>query len=225
MSKLVVFDVDGTFLNSHGVFDRILLEYSRDRGLPDPCLTTIRHGYGNPRAHDFKWGVSREEQAAHLMNAFIIGDDITMRDPNYTPTLYDGVPEVLTMLKDHGHTLAIITSKAEAPLLHLLEKYEVKKHFSTYRAYDDIKRRGEREKPSPDMLHSVMNELKFTPSDTVMIGDTTMDIRMGRAAGTHTIGVTWGAHPKEHLEDAGAHHILDSHFHEVGHTVKKIFTP
>lgn len=224
MSKLVVFDVDGTFLNSHGVFDRILLEYSKANGLPDPCLKTIRHGYGEPHAHDFKWGVSREEQVKHLMNAYIIGDDITMRDPDYTPKLFDGVPDALTALKDHGHTLAIITSKAEAPLLHLLEEYKLRNHFSAYRAYDDIKRRNEREKPSPDMLHSVMKELKFVPDETVMIGDTTMDIRMGRSAETHTIGVTWGAHPVEHLVDAGAHHIVDTHFDDVIHTVtKKIF--
>ena len=184
MSKLIVFDVDGTFLDSHGLFEKVVLEYSRAQGLPEPCLKTIRHGYGDPHAHDFRWGVSREEQVKHLFAAYIINDDITMRgDPNYTPDLFDGVPESLAKLKDDGHTLAVITSKAEAPLLHLLDMHNIKKFFSTHRAYDDIQRRREREKPAPDMLHSVMLELGFIPEDTVMVGDTSMDIRMGNSAG------------------------------------------
>jgi phosphoglycolate phosphatase len=56
-----------------------------------------------------------------------------------------------------------------------------------------------------------------------MIGDTTMDIRMGRSAGTHTIGVTWGAHLKEHLVEAGAHHIVETKVPDVAPVIKKIF--
>ena len=72
------------------------------------------------------------------------------------------------------------------------------------------------------MLVSVMKELNFKPERTVMVGDTTMDVRMGRAANTHTIGVAWGMHPVLHLEDAGAHHIVDEHFSKLVPTVKKI---
>lgn len=225
MSRLVVFDVDGTFLDSHSVFDIVLREYSQANGLPEPCVKTVRLGYGDPHAHDFGWGVSKEEQYKHLFGAFILNDSISISgDPKYTPQLYAGAAEGLKMLKNMGHTLAIITSKPEEPLLHLLDKYGIRDLFSAHRNYDDITRRREKEKPEPDMLHSVMRELKFAPQNTVMVGDTTMDIRMGRSAGTHTIGVTWGAHPVEHLMDAGAHHIVDTHFDDVTHTVKKIFS-
>ncbi len=226
MSKLIVFDVDGTILNSQAMYDKVVLEYSRTNELPEPCLKTIRHGYGDPHAHDFGWGVSREEQFHHMIQTMILTDKYSMSgEAHHTPELYEGVPESLTRLKDIGHTLAIITSKPEAPLLHLLDIHKVRHFFSAHRAHDDIARRKEREKPQPDMLHSVMRELKFTPKDTVMIGDTTMDICMGRSAGTHTIGVTWGAHPKEHLEEAGAHHIVDTEFNDVTHVIKKIFNP
>ena len=56
-----------------------------------------------------------------------------------------------------------------------------------------------------------------------MVGDTSMDIRMGNSAGAHTIGVTWGAHLKEHLQEAGADHIIETAFNDVVHTIKKIF--
>jgi phosphoglycolate phosphatase len=122
-----------------------------------------------------------------------------------------------------GHTLGIVTSKPEAPLLHVLEEHRVTDLFSAIRHGDDEKRRGEREKPHPDQLHSLIRELKFHPDETVMVGDTTMDIRMGRGAGTQTLGVLWGAHGHEDLASAGAHHIVDDHFDEVVATVKKIF--
>jgi phosphoglycolate phosphatase-like HAD superfamily hydrolase len=51
-----------------------------------------------------------------------------------------------------------------------------------------------------------------------------MDVKMGRAAKTHTIGVAWGMHPVSHLAEAGAHHIADTHFKHVVTKVKKIFS-
>lgn len=222
--RLIVFDVDGTILDSFGIFERIVTEYSRAQGLPIPCFTTIRHGYGDPHNHDFRWGVSREEQVRHLFEAYKITDRLSRSgDPQHTPFLFDGVKEALVHLKDLGHTLGIVTSKPEEPLLYLLEYHGIGKYFSGVRSATDIKRRNEKEKPEPDMLQSVMRELKFAPEETVMVGDTTMDIRMGRAAGSHTIGVTWGTHPKQYLLDAGAHHIVETEFDDVVHKVKGIF--
>jgi phosphoglycolate phosphatase len=224
MSKLIVFDVDGTFLNSQPSYNKATLEYSLAQGLPEPDVQKIWLGYGDPLAHDFGWGVDRTEQVRHLRAASEFYDRQSMSgDPRYIPALYAGVPESFIALKDLGHTLAIITSKPEAPLLHVLDAHKLRRFFATHRTSDDIRRRSEREKPHPDMLHSVMKELKFSPQDTVMIGDTTMDVRMGRSAGAHTIGVTWGAHPKEHLTDAGAHHIVEAKFNNLLHTIHAVF--
>lgn len=223
MKGLVVFDVDGTILDSFGLFQQVVAEYSQDMGLPHPCLETIKRGYADCHNHDFKWGVSREEQEKHLIETFKLTDVWSLSgEAGKTPVLFSGVKEGLVQLKDHGHTLAIVTSKGEAALLYLLEHHGITKLFSAHRAWDDIARRGEKEKPAPDMLQSVMRDLKFVPDETVMIGDTTMDMKMGRAAQTGTIGVTWGSHQKDHLEDAGAHHIIETHFDDVVLTVGKI---
>lgn len=224
MSKLVVFDVDGTFLDSLRFLEPAMFEYSRQQGLPMPNIEAIRHGYGHPRDHDFGWGVSREEQAKHLYAAFDLMDGWAVSGhPEFTPQLFAGAEETFAHLKDMGHTLAIITAKPEAPLLHMLEYHSIGKLFSAYRSGDDTERRGEREKPAPDMLHSVMRELSFMPEATVMVGDSSMDMRMGRAAMTSTIGVTWGAHLKQHLLDAGAHHIVETQFSDVAPVVRKVF--
>jgi phosphoglycolate phosphatase len=224
MSGLVVFDVDGTFLDSYTMFEKVVLEYSRENGLPAPAMEAIRWGYSDPNSHDFKWGVSKQEQFDHLIAIFNLMDEFSMSgDHARTPGLFAGVEESLLRLKDMGHALAIVTSKPEAPLLHLLEHHKVKGLFSAHRTWDDIARRGEKEKPEPDMLLSVMKELDFAPERTVMVGDTIMDVKMGRAAKTHTIGVAWGMHPVTHLTEAGAHHIVDGHFRHVVATVKNIF--
>lgn len=223
MTGLVVFDVDGTFLDSYTLFEKAIAEYSREMGLPEPFYEAIRHGYSDPRSHDFRWGVSREEQFEHLVTVFNRMDEWSMSGvAERTPGLFSGVEESLLRLKDEGRTLAIVTSKPEAPLLHLLEYHRLGGIFSAHRTWDDIARRGEKEKPEPDMLLSVMKELDFAPGRTVMVGDTVMDVKMGRAANTHTIGVAWGMHPVTHLTEAGAHHIVDEHFHRVVETVRKI---
>jgi len=224
MSKLVVLDVDGTFLDSISFFEKVIGEYSLEQGLPHPDIQAIKHGYGNPHDHDFGWGVSKEEQLRHLNAGFRLLDRYEKSGIlHLMPSLFDGVEESLIHMKDLGHTLAIITSKQEDALLHSLARHKVDRLFSAYRAFNDVKRRNEKEKPAPDMLHSVMRELKFSPEETVMIGDTTMDIRMGRSAEASTIGVTWGAHPKEHLVNAGAHHIVETEFNDLVPVIKKIF--
>jgi phosphoglycolate phosphatase len=220
MSKLIVFDVDGTILDSLGHFEKVVEKYSVGLGLPVPCFKTIRTGYGDPHNHDFKWGVGREEQVQHLFATYRLADEAARHTP---PLFYDGAHDALVHLKDLGHTLAIVTSKPEAPLLHVLEEHKVTHLFSGIRHGNDEDRRGEREKPFPDQLQSLIRELKFGPDETVMVGDTTMDIRMGRGAGTHTLGVLWGAHGPDDLKNAGAHHIVDERFDEVVVTVKKIF--
>ncbi len=224
MSGLIVFDVDGTILDSFGLFEKVVAEYSRDKGLPHPCLETIKFGYGDPHNHDFKWGVSREEQRAHLYAAFHMTDDWSLSgEAHKTPLLFAGVEDSLIELKDLGYTLGIVTSKPEPPLRHLLEWHNIGRLFSATRSQTDVRRRGEKEKPEPDQLQSVMRELSFAPAETVMVGDTSMDIRMGRSAATHTIGVTWGTHLRAHLEEAGAHHIVDKNFGDVTRCVRKIF--
>jgi len=225
MKKLVVFDVDGTILDSLSVFRRVLMEYSAEQGLPEPCFHSIMTGYGEPHAHDFKWGVSREKQVEHLYAAYRISDALGKSGkPEYMPQLYAGVREGLEHLQDLGYTLALVTSKPEDPLLHTLEHCRVTHMFAGIRHGNDEQRRGEKEKPHPDQLVSLIKELSFHPEESVMIGDTTMDMLMGRGAKTQTMGVTWGAHRRDLLADAGAHHIVERHFDDVPLTVKKIFS-
>lgn len=224
MSKLIIFDVDGTFLDTYGMYARVVEEYSREKGLKLPNLQAIHRGYGDPLNHDFEWGVSREEQVQHMRATFDMIDDWSVsNEAHKTPVLFNGVKELLTELKDEGHSLAIVTAKREEPLLHLLQYHNLGKFFDAQRNWTDVKRRGYRGKPHPDKLLSVMKELNMNPEQTVMIGDTSMDVLAGIAAGAKSIGVTWGAQGHTELTDAGAHHIVDTHFGDLSHAIKKMF--
>lgn len=216
MKKLVVFDIDGTLLNSFGLYGRAVEVYSRDNNLPMPCLDTIRTGYGNPYDHDFKWGVDRKTQVEHLYGTFKLVDDWTASgNPEFMPPLFLGVVELLKDLHLRNHELAIVTSKPSVPLATTLAHYGLGGYFCAIRTSCDVKGRGEAEKPAPDQLLSIMRDRKMTPDATLMVGDTTMDMRMGRGAGATAIGVTWGVHSRDVLLDAGAHHIVDSHAQDI----------
>ena len=65
-------------------------------------------------------------------------------------------------------------------------------------------------KPHPEILYQAMAENGVEPQDTVMIGDTTYDIEMARAAGVSAVGVSWGYHETQTLFDAGAHIVVNS---------------
>ncbi len=216
MRKLVVFDIDGTLLDSFGLYGRAVEHYSRDNNLPMPCLNTIRTGYGNPYDHDFKWGCDRPTQVERMYDTFRLVDEWTATgNPEYMPPLFAGVVELLKDLHLRGHELAIVTSKPSIPLATTLSHYGLGGYFCAIRTSCDVKGRGEAEKPAPDQLLSIMRDRKRDAASTLMVGDTVMDMKMGRSAGATAIGVTWGVHGRDVLLDAGAHHIVDSHAQDI----------
>ena len=224
MTKLVVFDVDGTILDSFGLYAQAVATYSRDNGLPMPCLDTIKIGYGDPHNHDFKWGVDRDEQRRHLIGTFQLAEKWeTSGNLAHVPDFFAGALDMLIALKDTGHALAIVTSRPSHSLHSTLYHHGVGKLFSAIRTGCDVKARGEKEKPEPDQLLSVIRELAGHAQKTVMVGDTVMDIKMGLGAQAHTVGVTWGVHPRAHLEKAGAHHIVSTQANDIVSVVKSIF--
>jgi phosphoglycolate phosphatase len=95
-------------------------------------------------------------------------------------------------------------------LLHMLDHLRIRDVFRLLNTGECAVERGQREKPAPDKLLFVMAELGVGPADTVMIGDTYMDVGMGKSAGCRTFAVTWGMGSEESLVSAGADAIVQS---------------
>lgn len=221
MTKLICFDFDGTLCDSWPPFEKAALRYTAQNGLPDLCLQTLMTGYGYPDDHDFWPGLPREMQKEHLFRLYRIVDDPRheLMDGNF-PVLFDGVLDTLENLKAKGYTLAVVTARPNEPLQVIMQQYNLNRFFCGMRTHDDVENRGEKCKPHPDQLLSVIKELNFTPENTFMVGDTCMDMKMANAAGVKAIGVTWGNHCITRLSEGGAHHVASDKFSDLADVIE-----
>ena len=121
-----------------------------------------------------------------------------------TEPLFEGVHEMLDRLAGQPETLlAVATGKGIRGVNRVLDLHGLRNLFVTVQTPD-----GNPSKPHPGMLQAAMREAGVGPERTVMIGDTSYDMEMARAAGCFALGVTWGYHRPQHLREAGAHTIV-----------------
>jgi phosphoglycolate phosphatase len=124
--------------------------------------------------------------------------------PDGKAILYPGIRDVLDRLQRDDFTLlATATGMSRRGLDRIIAQHGLERHFQSTQVADTHP-----SKPNPSMIHAALSETGVSPSHTVMIGDTSYDIQMGKSAGVGTIGVTWGNHTHEYL--AGADHIVET---------------
>lgn len=109
--------------------------------------------------------------------------------------LFDGALEAVQALTEEGFMLAVASGKGRRGLRHAISSAGMDGVILAERSADDCF-----SKPHPQMLYELMDELGAVPERTVMIGDTVFDLQMARNAGTYSLGVTYGAQPRENLE-------------------------
>jgi phosphoglycolate phosphatase len=190
---LIVFDWDGTLMDSTGTIVKCIQAAARDLGLPVP----------DNRAASYVIGLGLQD----AMEAVL--PDL---DPKYYPrmveryryhylsqdqelTLFDGVPEMLADLAHQGYFLAVATGKSRVGLNRALNTARLLSVFDATRCADETF-----SKPHPAMLHELTRELGQDLKRTVMIGDTTHDLQMAVNAGASGIGVHYGAHTPDELK-------------------------
>jgi len=203
--RLVVFDVDGTLVDSQAhILGAMTLAYA-GQGLPMPTREAILNivGLSLPQAFARLMpegdAVQIDGLVAHYKSSFG-----TLRAADNSP-LYPGAKEALdTLAAQQGMVLGVATGKSRRGLNHVLSAHALTDHFHTTQVADDHP-----SKPHPSMLHACLAETDTTGG--IMIGDTSYDIEMGRAAGFRTLGVAWGYHPVAELERAGADLVIDSY--------------
>lgn len=131
--------------------------------------------------------------------------------------LYPGARDAILALAGRADTvLGIATGKSQRGVRAILSHHDLISHFGTIKTADDAP-----SKPHPGMILEAMRETGAEPRDTIMIGDTTFDMEMARAAGVHAIGVKWGYHPHHLLARSGASEIV-SNFAELGRRVESL---
>lgn len=206
--KLVLFDVDGTLLDSQHLIYACLVETFKGMGRPPlpraemlsivglSLVPAIQRLFGDDTsAGDI------EKAAGFYREAFLA----RVNDPAFAPPLFPGAAEAVAELRQRDDViLGLATGKSRRGVDRILESFGWEGLFATIQTADTAP-----SKPHPGMIVQGAGEVGLRPEDAIMIGDTSFDILMGRSAGAHTIGVSWGNHPVTDLAEAGADHIID----------------
>jgi phosphoglycolate phosphatase len=189
---LLVFDWDGTLMDSPKTIVLSIQNACRDLGLPVPDDARASHVIGLGLHEALQYAVPG-------LPVSVYGKMVERYRYHYLAQdaaipLYPGTEAMLTRLKGAGHTLAVATGKSTAGLERVLAVTGLGEYFAAYRCADRTA-----SKPAPDMLHELMEELDWSREETLMIGDTSHDLRMALHAGVAAVGVTHGAHPAGEL--------------------------
>ena len=190
--ELIVFDWDGTLLDSAGAIVQAIQSACRDLNLPVPDDHSARHVIGLGLIDAMRHAVpdlapeNYQAMVERYRHYYLSGD--------HQLVLFPGVPEMLTRLKNAGHILTVATGKSRLGLERALDHSGLRSLFQASRCADEC-----HSKPHPQMLEELMLEFGIAAASTVMIGDTSHDLLMASNAGVDSLAVTYGAHLHDHL--------------------------
>lgn len=204
--RLAVFDVDGTLIDSQDHIVAAMADAFGALGHVPPSRQAVLSiiGLSLPVAVGRLAPQLPGEDRAGIVDAYRQGFG-RLRAENHSP-LFPGAGDVLdALLARPGVLMGVATGKSRRGLTHVLAAHGLGRHFVTTQVADDHP-----SKPHPSMLLAALAEAGTAAARAVMIGDTTFDIEMGRAAGMATVGVAWGYHPAAELAEAGADRVIGS---------------
>lgn len=200
---LVVFDWDGTVMDSTETIVSCIQEAARDLGFEAPHDSVASHVIGLGLNDALQTAIPSLEPAQYpqLVQRYVAH----WRAREHEMTLFDGMRELLDELKGRDLRLAVATGKSRAGLDRAMAHGGLSGVFDWSRCADET-----HSKPHPQMLHDLMAHFMVEPEHMVMIGDTTHDSQMAVNAGVAALSVTYGAHPREQLETVATLAIVDS---------------
>ncbi len=190
--ELVVFDWDGTLVDSTAAIAEAIQQAASDLGLARPSLEQANHviGLGLQDALRLATPDLRPEQMPAFIDRYRV--HYLRRDAELKP--FPGAGALLAELDASGALLAVATGKSRVGLERAMAQTGWRHHFDATRCADEG-----HPKPHPWMLLDLCQALDVDPARTVMIGDTTHDLQMARDAGAHAVAVGYGAHPVDAL--------------------------
>lgn len=202
MKKLIIFDLDGTLLNTIGDLADAVDYVMRSRNLPEHTNAEYRQMVGG----GIKRLVERALPAELAENEQYVEECVAQFRRYYVDNIdrhtipYEGIPELLRKLQRDGVKMAVASNKFQHGTDRLVTKF--------FGDIDFVAIEGNREgaplKPSPDIIHNILRIAGVEGTDAVMVGDSGIDIRTAIAAGIDSIGVSWGFRFADELYAAGA---------------------
>lgn len=203
--KAVIFDMDGTILNTLEDLKNATNYSLRQFGMPERSLEEVRMFVGNGIRKLVERAVpsgTSEEKIAQVFDVFLEYYEIHSAD-NTSP--YPGILELVEKLKKSGIKTAVSTNKADVPAQELGRKY-FNGIFDLIVGQQD----GLKVKPAPDSVNKILSILDIQKKDAIYIGDSDVDVQTAKNSGLDFIGVSWGFRGREFLEKNGAKNIVDN---------------
>lgn len=195
---LIMFDMDGTLIDTQGLISEHMASTFRDAGLPPPDLAQSRRviGLSLPLALGRLARSDDPDLIQRLVDSYKSHYRGSLVTDASREALFPGALAALERLRQRPDTqLGIATGKGLSGVERILALHGLSAFFATLQTPDHNP-----SKPHPGILLSAMAATGEAASQTVMIGDTTFDLEMGRAAKVRTIGVTWGYHEPAELK-------------------------
>lgn len=200
---LIVFDWDGTLMDSTAHITRSIQAACRDLGLPVPADEAARYVIGLGLRDALQIAAPSLDPCDYPRLAERYRYHYLLKDAQ--TELFDGVRDLLHELREVGYLLAVATGKSRVGLNRALDESRLTSVFDGTRCADETF-----SKPHPAMLQELTRELGQDLARTVMIGDTTHDLQMASNAGAAGIAVTYGAHPADALAALEPKFVADS---------------
>jgi len=204
MYQLIIFDWDGTLMDSAQKIANCIRASARDLGLNEPTDAAAKSiiGLGLTQAMEILFPDISTDQIARVVEAYkhhFVSGDLTEQ------ALFEGVEQGLTTIEESGALIAVATGKSRAGLNRVFEDLKMEHYFVATRCADET-----RGKPHPQMLLELLDYTAIDPTKSIMVGDTTYDLDMAANAGMHGLGASYGVHSQQALWDAKAINVLDS---------------
>ena len=201
--RLVIFDFDGTLGDSQKLITDTMLATIERLNLPkrsrEECARTI----GLPLKECFSSIIPMTDEQAEEC-AKVYSEIFNEKNVPGVVKAFPGVVETLERLSSQGILMSIASSRSHRTLAKLMDELDLSKYITYLIAADDVVEK----KPAAESVLKTLRHFNVEAHETLVVGDTEFDILMGRNAGTHTCGVTYGNGSKESLEAAKAEWIV-----------------
>ena len=201
--RLIIFDFDGTLGDSQKLITDTMLATIERLNLPmrsrEECARTI----GLPLKECFSSIIPMTDEQAEEC-AEVYSEIFNVKNVPGVVKAFPGVVETLERLSSQGILMSIASSRSHRTLAKLMDELDLSKYITYLIAADDVVEK----KPAAESVLKTLRHFNIEAHETLVVGDTEFDILMGRNAGTHTCGVTYGNGSKESLEAAKAEWIV-----------------
>lgn len=186
MAKAILFDVDGTLLDTYDFIVRAYEDVARKKGAPISRTTALMYISLGKTLRETYAALMPEHDLEGLVQAHrdYQSENMHLVQP------YPGVVDTLKKLREVGIKLATVTNRLRSSSLATMEHAGIKDYFGALVCADDVLRA----KPDPEHAFAALRALDAEAADAILIGDTPVDIMCGKAAHIRTIGVSYGVH-------------------------------